>query len=76
MAILSSRDLEDSTAMQLYKIGLTLLVIVSTPLITSSTAVFFAIPTSTQTQDTRIAQADQLFQQGFEQYQKGHWRRR
>ncbi|HAJ61334.1 MAG TPA: Fis family transcriptional regulator [Cyanobacteria bacterium UBA8543] len=61
--------------MQPYKIGLTALVsflaIVSMPLTIGSVAVVSALPTATQTQDTRKAQADQLFQQGIEQYQKG-----
>lgn len=61
--------------MQPYRIGLTALVsflaIVSMPLTMRSVAVVSALPTATQTQDTRKAQANQLFQQGIEQYQKG-----
>lgn len=61
--------------MQPYRIGLTALVsflaIVSMPLTMRSVAVVSALPTATQTQDTRKAQADQLFQQGIEQYHNG-----
>lgn len=60
--------------MQPYRIGLTALVsflaIVSMPLTMRSVAVVSALPTAAQTQDTGKAQAEQLFQQGVEQYQK------
>ena len=61
--------------MQPYRISLSVLVILlataSTPVTFGAAAVFSARPTSVQTQDTRKAQADQLFRQGIEQYQQG-----